>query len=86
MGWRLPTLQELASLVDSSVPVPGPSLPAGHPFSNVQQSFPYWSATTCALRSTGEWFLFFYDGASGVGIGGDFFAWCVRGGQGVNPQ
>src|SRR6266513_2461374 len=32
-GWRLPTIQELASLVDQSQ---NPSLPAGHPFSNVQ--------------------------------------------------
>jgi hypothetical protein len=47
LGWRLPTLQELASLVDPSVPFPGPTRPAGHPFSNVQ-SGNYWSATANA--------------------------------------
>src|SRR6266849_5696589 len=35
-AWRLPTVQELASLVDPSVPPPGPTLPAGHPFTNLQ--------------------------------------------------
>src|SRR5258706_8664700 len=45
LGWRLPTLQELASLVDTSVSPPGPTLPSGHPFSNVQSSY-YSSATT----------------------------------------
>ena len=34
-GWRLPSVHELASLVDPSV-APGPTLPAGHPFTNVQ--------------------------------------------------
>jgi len=46
-GWRLPTIQELASLVDPTQS--NPALPSGHPFSNVQ--FPtglYWSATTHA--------------------------------------
>ena len=43
-GWRLPTIEELASLVDPSVPSPGPTLAAGHPFT-VASSF-YWSATT----------------------------------------
>ena len=37
-GWRLPTIQELASLVDPTVPPDaGATLPAGHPFT----LFPY---------------------------------------------
>ena len=35
-GWRLPSFTELSSLVDPTVPVPGPTLPPGHPFLNVQ--------------------------------------------------
>src|SRR5438093_6447623 len=42
-GWRLPTVQELASLVDPNQS--NPALPPGHPFSNVQSNV-YWSATT----------------------------------------
>lgn len=34
-GWRLPSVHELASLVDPSVAPPGPTLPPGHPFLNL---------------------------------------------------
>jgi hypothetical protein len=86
MGWRLPGLQELASLVDPSVPSPGPTLPSGHPFQNLQ-SGGYWSATTHAEFSELARVLSFYDGSvvngdkSGLG-----YAWCVRGGQGLDAQ
>ena len=86
LGWRLSTLQELASLVDPNNPGGNPDLPPGHPFSNVQSSF-YWSASTDA------------DFAShALGVGFDFggvdtrnkdntnHVWCVSGGQGVDPQ
>lgn len=43
-GWRLPTVEELASLVDTSVSG-SPKLPSNHPFTNVQ-SGSYWSSTT----------------------------------------
>ena len=42
IGYRLPEVKELFSLVDFSQS--NPTLPAGHPFSNVQSSI-YWSAT-----------------------------------------
>jgi hypothetical protein len=45
-GWRLPTFNELASLVDPAVTDPTiPRLPTGHPFLDVQAAS-YWSATT----------------------------------------
>src|SRR5215831_4870597 len=58
LGWRLPTLQELTSLVDPTVAFPGPTLPAGHPFTNVQSTnlqFDYWSATTVAFATDSAW-------------------------------
>jgi hypothetical protein len=83
LGWRLPTFQELASLVDPSVPSPGPTLPSGHPFGTVESSV-YWSASTLAFNSALAWVVDF----SGAGFvsddkSGSDFAWCVRGGQGV---
>ena len=85
LGWRLPTLQELASLVDPTVPSPGPTLPAGHPFSNVQSDV-YWSATTYASGTVSAWAVSFLGGVISFGKTSTFYVWCVRGGQGVDPQ
>jgi Protein of unknown function (DUF1566) len=83
-GWRLPTLQELASLMDPSVSAPGPTLPAGHPFSNVQ-SFAYWSATAHDGEPTAAWFVNFSGASPDVFVlvktFDQPFAWCVRGGH-----
>jgi Protein of unknown function (DUF1566) len=51
-GWRLPTVEELASLVDTQQS--NPALPSGHQFDQVQ-SFNYWSSTTCAGDTSGAW-------------------------------
>ncbi len=53
-GWRVPSIEELASLVDTSQgSTKTPTLPAGHPF-NVLPT-PHWSATTNANDSGRAW-------------------------------
>ena len=79
-GWRLPTIEELASLVD--LLQPAPTLPAGNPFSNVQSSV-YWSATTTLTPSV-AWNVNFDNNQVSVGDKSlALFVWCVRGGQGI---
>ena len=85
-GWRLPTVEELSSLVDTSVSG-SPKLPSGHPFTNVQRDESYWSSTTSYSDTSFAWDVFFYDGSVGdsrksyLGL-----AWCVRGGHGYDPR
>lgn len=80
-GWRLPSMPELSSLVDPSVASGGPTLPPGHPFLNVQNTF-YWSATTNAENSTVAWLVDFGTGnVGGSGKTNSFQVWCVRGGM-----
>lgn len=91
LGWRLPAVQELATLFDPSLPTvdAGIKLPAGHPFMNVQ-SESYWSANTGATPDT-AWSFFsrFASTNSNLQKGPNFqgaLAWCVRGGPGVDAQ
>lgn len=84
-GWRLPSIEELTSLVDPSVPfLLAPTLPAGHPFSNMQ-SFFFWSATTRAEFTDAAWVVRFDDGDVHLfDKTDDRFVWCVRGGKGID--
>jgi hypothetical protein len=79
-GWRLPSIFELVSLMDLSMTT-GPTLPLGHPFTNVQLDV-YWSATTVAGTPNSAWLVFFDNGKVLHGFKTvTFHAWCVRGGM-----
>jgi hypothetical protein len=45
MGWRLPQLEELLSLVVHTTDGTGLFLPSGHPFTNINAAFGYWTST-----------------------------------------
>ena len=84
-GWRVPTYQDLSSLVDPSV-LAGPVLPPGHPFEGVLGN-EYWSATTMGIEPTVAWALNFASGTRRRDLRTSTkFVWCVRGGQGVDVQ
>lgn len=79
-GWRLPSIIELASLVDPSIRT-GPTLPLDHPFTNVQMDA-YWSATTIAGNPNSAWIVFFDTGKVLHAFKTiTFHVWCVRGGM-----
>ena len=78
--WRLPSSNELESLVDLSKY--SPALPTGHPFSNVQSNY-YWSSSTYSSYTTDAWYVYMYDGYVDFnGKTGYYrYVWPVRAGQ-----
>lgn len=75
VGWRLPNINELESLVDCGMH--SPALPFGHPFECIQES--YWSSTTSMFEPDWAWALYLTKGAIGVGHkrGPHFYVWAV---------
>ena len=63
-GWRPPTIEELATLVDPFKL--DPSLPTGHPFTNPKFTS-YWSSTTRADNTDHAWRVHFCEGSVSYG-------------------
>jgi hypothetical protein len=86
IGWRLPGVEELSSLVDS--PQSNPALPIGHPFINVRYGpgvHAYWSSTNSENPSAAAWFVNMGDGKAGLASKSILgHIWPVRGGKGGN--
>jgi len=97
-GWRLPSVQELASLVDTTVFLPGPKLPAGHPFLNIKitgdpalppgtSASGYWTTTSWSADPTVAWDVEFQTGVvANTSKSVYHWVWCVRGGSGTDNQ
>ncbi len=58
--WRMPTIKELAYIVNHSIPYPGPTIDTGY-FPDTAASW-YWSSTTYANYTNYAWSVSFYDG------------------------
>lgn len=84
-GWRLPTINELFTLRDPAENAP-PFLPPGHPFS--VNAVDYWSANTSSSNELNAWFMRLGSDAAPLveNKGVPKYIWCVRGGQGTDPQ
>jgi hypothetical protein len=81
MGWRLPSVHELASLIDPSLNFPILPLPVGHPFTNVQLS-DYWSDSFTTDSLFLAWAVSFADAVSRpTDMSNSLHVWCVRGGM-----
>ena len=61
--WRMPTIKELASLVNSHIPAPGPTIDTEW-FPHTKLLY-YWSSTTRASDTDHAWRVFFDDGQVG---------------------
>jgi hypothetical protein len=78
--WRLPTKDELISIVDYAIPSPNKTIKTTY-FPDTKSSG-YWSSTTYANYPGYAWAVYFYDG--GVYSSSKYFdvyVRCVRGGQ-----
>lgn len=65
--------------MDSSMARPGPTIPLGHPFTNVQ-SIQYWSATTAVDVPQDVWTVNFELNQVAINVKAfSFPVWCVRG-------
>ncbi len=79
LPWRMPTINELESLVDAARH--SPALPADHPFNDIESA--YWSSTTSGFETDWAYVLYMTKGAVGVGFkkNRDFALWPVMTGE-----
>ena len=84
--WRLPTKKELMSIVDYSIPFPGPTIQKAWfpntvaPFNKV--AILYWSSTTFEVFQDGAWDVDFSNGGIDYPLrSNSYFVRCVRAGQ-----
>jgi len=79
-GWRLPTMEELASLIDTNASG-GTKLPAGHPFQNIAADA-FWSSTIYSGDGTYAWGVDMSSGSvSSSAKTGTLYVWPVRSGR-----
>jgi len=81
LGWRLPTVEELASLVDNENS--DPALPTDHPFSNVSKLYGYWTSTDSPFDANFAFAVNIVKGTLGFfpKKKKHLYVWCVRGGH-----
>ena len=82
LGWRLPTIVELSSLLVLDA---GDDFPDGHPFSTPVQQ-PLWSSTTNPGAPTLAWGVTPFVGGVVQNLvkTSTWRKWCVRGGEGID--
>ena len=79
MGWRLPSVVELKSVLDPTLQAPFVPVSV---FTGIQSSYYYWSATTYADDPSNAWYVLFSNGNVGsVTKFNSHHVWCVRGGM-----
>jgi hypothetical protein len=79
-GWRVPSIVELASLMDPTQTQP--ALPVGHPFT-INYFDPFWSATPYYKVADTYRIAYFQMGVTGAtSANASLPVWCVRGGAG----
>jgi hypothetical protein len=78
-GWRLPAVEELLSLIDSSQGG-NPKLPTGNPFINVTDTL-YWTMTTDENDNSSAWIVNVnWGNVSNTGVKNHrYCVWPVRG-------
>lgn len=83
-GWRLPTYEELTSLMDNTVLTP--ALPVGHPFQNIDGTglYHYWTITDWSGDTVLTVSMHNFGALTGSSKTSQHYSWCVRGGVGYD--